>query len=53
MYCELTLAFHDFTEHFYTKAVCAIDNYESLHLLVTTISVKDHMLLVILIYFLN
>jgi hypothetical protein len=28
MYCELTLAFHVFTEHFSTNALCAIDNYE-------------------------
>jgi len=51
IYCELTLAFHIFSEYFYTTAVCAIDNYESLYLLVATISVKIHMLLVILIYF--
>lgn len=51
MYRELTLAFHVFSEHFYTTAACAIDNYESLRILVATMSVKVRMLLVILIYF--
>jgi hypothetical protein len=37
----------------FTNAVCAIENYVSLLLLVARISVKDHMVLVILIYSFN
>jgi hypothetical protein len=46
----MKFSFNVFTKHFFTNAVSPIDTGESLHLPLVTISGKDHMILVILIY---